>query len=34
MKFIAHRGLTEGPDVNLENRPEQIEKSLKDGFEC
>ena len=34
MKFIAHRGLTEGPDVNLENRPEQIEKALNDGFEC
>jgi hypothetical protein len=34
MKYIAHRGLTEGPDINLENRPEQIVKSLNEGFDC
>ena len=34
MKLIAHRGLTNGPDVNLENKPEQIKLSLKEGFDC
>ena len=34
MKLIAHRGLTNGPDVNLENRPEQIELALSQGFDC
>ena len=34
MKLIAHRGLTSGPDVNLENRPEQILKSLSEGYDC
>lgn len=34
MKFIAHRGLFNGPDVNLENRPEQIELAISEGFEC
>jgi hypothetical protein len=34
MKLIAHRGLTNGPNVNLENRPEQIEVALAQGFEC
>lgn len=34
MKMIAHRGLTDGPDVNLENRPEQIELTLSKGFDC
>jgi hypothetical protein len=34
MKLIAHRGLTNGPDVNLENRPDQIKLSLKEGFDC
>jgi hypothetical protein len=34
MKYIAHRGLTEGPDINLENRPEQILKSLSAGYDC
>ena len=34
MILIAHRGLTEGPDVNLENRPEQIELTLSQGFHC
>ena len=34
MKIIAHRGLIQGPDKNLENRPEQIEKVLKSGIDC
>jgi hypothetical protein len=33
-KYIAHRGLFNGPDVNLENRPEQIELALKEGYDC
>lgn len=34
MKYIAHRGLFNGPDVNLENRPEQIELALEAGYDC
>lgn len=34
MKLIAHRGLTKGPDIDLENRPEQILQSLARGFDC
>ena len=34
MKYIAHRGLFRGPDVNLENRPEQIELALQEGYDC
>jgi hypothetical protein len=34
MIFIAHRGLTEGPDPTLENRPDQILKTLDQGFHC
>ena len=34
MKLIAHRGLIHGPNVNLENRPEQIELTLTQGFDC
>lgn len=34
MKYIAHRGLIDGPDVNLENRPEQILQTLSKGFDC
>ena len=34
MILIAHRGLIDGPDVNLENRPEQIEFVLSKGFHC
>lgn len=34
MILIAHRGLTDGPDVNLENRPQQIELTLSKGFDC
>ncbi len=34
MKLIAHRGLIEGPDPYLENRPEQIELTLAKGYDC
>jgi hypothetical protein len=34
VKLIAHRGLIQGPDINLENRPEQIRFSLSQGFDC
>ena len=34
MRFIAHRGLINGPDVNLENRPAVIEDALRQGFDC
>lgn len=34
MIYIAHRGLVNGPDVNLENRPQQIEQSLQQGYHC
>jgi hypothetical protein len=34
MKLIAHRGLTEGPDAQLENRPQQIIQSLEQGYDC
>jgi len=34
MILIAHRGLYNGPDTNLENKPEQILKSLELGYDC
>lgn len=34
MVIIAHRGLVNGPDINLENNPHQIEIALKQGFHC
>lgn len=34
MKYIAHRGLLEGPDSGLENHPHQIEKALQQGFDA
>lgn len=34
MKLIAHRGLTQGPNKDLENQPEQIEKLLREGIDC
>lgn len=33
MIVIAHRGLLEGPNQELENRPDQIERALAMGFE-
>ena len=34
MKLIAHRGLFNGPDKNLENKPTQILEALELGFDC
>jgi hypothetical protein len=34
MKFIAHRGLTNGPDKSLENNPNIINLALDQGFDC
>jgi hypothetical protein len=34
MKYIAHRGLFNGPDKNLENKPAQILEALELGFDC
>ncbi len=34
MKLIAHRGLVNGPDSNLENLPGQILQSLQAGYDC
>jgi hypothetical protein len=34
MKLIAHRGLLEGPNKELENTPNQILKALDKGFDC
>jgi hypothetical protein len=34
MKLIAHRGLIDGPDKNLENLPGQILLSLQAGYDC
>lgn len=34
MKLIAHRGLVDGPDKNLENHPDQISKALDLGFDA
>lgn len=34
MKLIAHRGLVNGPDSNLENLPGQILLSLQAGYDC
>jgi hypothetical protein len=33
MKYIAHRGLFDGPNKQLENRPEQIKLALSKGFD-
>ncbi|WP_396189351.1 hypothetical protein [Flavobacterium sp.] len=34
MKLIAHRGLINGPDSNLENTPSQIELALSLGYDA
>jgi hypothetical protein len=34
MRLIAHRGLINGPDTTLENKPEQIKLALQHGFDC
>ena len=33
MKIIAHRGLINGPNLELENRPDTILKALYEGFD-
>jgi hypothetical protein len=33
MFIIAHRGLLDGPNKELENRPDQIEKAIAEGFD-
>lgn len=34
MKLIAHRGLYNGPDKELENSPDQIIDALSRGYDC
>jgi hypothetical protein len=34
MKLIAHRGLVNGPNADLENDPIQIQLALEQGFDC
>lgn len=34
MLLIAHRGLTDGPDESLENRPDIVTHALKQGFDA
>jgi hypothetical protein len=34
MKLIAHRGLTQGPDTELQNHPDQIRSALHQGFDA
>lgn len=33
LRLIAHRGLLNGPDPDLENRPEEIDKAINYGFD-
>jgi hypothetical protein len=33
MKLIAHRGLTNGPNSQLENKPSQINLAIREGFD-
>ena len=34
MILIAHRGLVNGPDLSLENKPNTIQAALEQGFHC
>jgi len=34
MKLIAHRGLFDGPNKDLENHPDQIQAAWRLGFDC
>jgi hypothetical protein len=34
MPIIAHRGLTDGPNADLENNPAQISQALSEGFDA
>jgi hypothetical protein len=33
MRYIAHRGLFKGPDVNIENTPQQIDLAIGKGYD-
>lgn len=34
MKLIAHRGLINGPNQDIENHPDQVESTIGQGFDC
>lgn len=34
MRLIAHRGLIDGPNKELENHPDTIEKAWENDFDC
>lgn len=34
MRYIAHRGLLEGPNKDKENHPDQIAIAIESGFDC
>ena len=34
MKIIAHRGLIDGPNKDIENNPFQIQRTLNLGYDC
>ena len=34
MKYIAHRALFDGPNLEMENHPDQILAALKAGWDC
>ena len=34
MRYIAHRGLFTGPDIESENNPLQIEEAISLGYDC
>lgn len=34
MKYIAHRGLTKGPNARTENHPDTIKRAWSRGFHC
>jgi hypothetical protein len=34
MKLIAHRGLTQGPNKQIENDPKQILDAINQGYDC
>lgn len=34
MRYIAHRGLIDGPNINIENHPDALEKSWRYEYDC
>ena len=34
MILISHRGNINGPNINLENDPDYVNKTIKQGFDC